>query len=82
MPPDPEKNIENILEKGENAGYQHFLLFQKCFLSILSKINFGVLATFELLSANASNLDNAKILSHAKGLRSLTNLHDKIFRAN
>ena len=23
--------IENILGKGENAGYQHFLLFPKCF---------------------------------------------------
>ena len=23
--------VENIVEKGENAGYQHFLLFPKCF---------------------------------------------------
>ena len=23
--------VENILGKGENAGYQHFLLFTKCF---------------------------------------------------
>ena len=23
--------IENIVGKGENAGYQHFLLFQQCF---------------------------------------------------
>ena len=23
--------VENIVEKGENAGYQHFLLFQQCF---------------------------------------------------
>ena len=23
--------VENIVEKGENAGYQHFLLFSKCF---------------------------------------------------
>ena len=22
--------VENIVEKGENAGYQHFLLFPKC----------------------------------------------------
>ena len=22
---------ENIVRKGENAGYQHFLLFQQCF---------------------------------------------------
>ena len=24
--------VENIVEKGENAVYQHFLLFQQCFL--------------------------------------------------
>ena len=24
------ENIENIVEKEENAGYQHFLLFQQC----------------------------------------------------
>ena len=23
--------IENIVAKGENAGYQHFLVFQQCF---------------------------------------------------
>ena len=23
--------VENIVGKGENAGYQHFLLFQRCF---------------------------------------------------
>ena len=27
--------IENILEKGENAGYQHFLLFLKCSQGLL-----------------------------------------------
>ena len=26
---------ENILVKGENAGYQHFLLFPKCFQTFL-----------------------------------------------
>ena len=25
------ERIENIVGKGENAGYQHFLLFQQCF---------------------------------------------------
>ena len=24
-------SVENIVEKGENAGYQHFLLFPQCF---------------------------------------------------
>ena len=23
--------VKNIVEKGENAGYQHFLLFPQCF---------------------------------------------------
>ena len=27
FPPPPQ----NIVEKGENAGYQHFLLFPQCF---------------------------------------------------
>ena len=27
-----EKNLENIVGKGENAGNQHFLLFPQCFL--------------------------------------------------
>ena len=26
--------LENIVGKGENAGYQHFLLFQQCFLKL------------------------------------------------
>ena len=25
------ENVENIVAKGENAGYQHFLLFLQCF---------------------------------------------------
>ena len=24
------ERVENIVRKGENAGYQHFLLFQQC----------------------------------------------------
>ena len=27
-------NLENIVEKGENAGYQHFLLFPQCFQKV------------------------------------------------
>ena len=27
------KTFENIVEKGENAGTQHFLIFPQCFLS-------------------------------------------------
>ena len=37
--------IENIVGKGENAGYQHFLLFQQCFLKasflVSSKLGIG-----------------------------------------
>ena len=29
-----EKDFENIVGKGENAGSQHFLLFPQCFLTI------------------------------------------------
>ena len=29
-------SIENIVGKGENAGYQHFLLFPQCFLKPFS----------------------------------------------
>ena len=30
---------ENIVEKGENAGNQHFLLFPQCFLSFQKQIS-------------------------------------------
>ena len=26
--------VENIMEKGENAGYQHFRLFPQCFQKV------------------------------------------------
>ena len=26
--------VENIVEKGENAGYQHFLPFPQCFTKV------------------------------------------------
>ena len=28
--------VENIVGKGENAGYQHFLLFPQCFQKVSS----------------------------------------------
>ena len=33
------KAFENIVEKGENAGHQHFLLFPQCFLPYQREIN-------------------------------------------
>ena len=49
---------ENIVEKGENAGNQHFLLFPQCFFFhffSLLQIEIIILATPNLLSANAFN---------------------------
>ena len=36
--------VENIAGKGENAGYQHFLLFSQCFqtASILGLLKVGI----------------------------------------
>ena len=30
------ERVENIVGKGENAGYQHFLLFPQCFQKVSS----------------------------------------------
>ena len=37
--------IENIVEKGENAGYQHFLLFPQCFqkASLSGSLKVGIM---------------------------------------
>ena len=59
--------LENIVEKGENAGYQHFLLFPQCFLRF-PKQNFNFSVPLLLSSANALNLDQAKNLSFGKEL--------------
>ena len=36
--------VENIVGKGENAGYQHFLLFPQCFqkLSLSGSLKVGI----------------------------------------
>ena len=49
--------VENIVEKGENAGYQHSLVFQQCLLPIL-KLNTTIFVTFDLLPANTIILVN------------------------
>ena len=38
------RRVENIVEKGENVGYQHFLLFQQCFqkLSFPGSLEVGI----------------------------------------
>ena len=45
------KAFENIVGKGENAGYQHFLLFSQCFLLYQRQKHYFLL--FNLSSANA-----------------------------
>ena len=46
--------VENIVEKGENADYQHFLLFAQCFQKAsLLKVRI-VLKTVHLLPHNAT----------------------------
>ena len=34
--------LENIMGKGENAGYQHFLLFPQCFRKTAFPVSFKV----------------------------------------
>ena len=57
------KPSENIVEKGENADKQQFLLLPQSFLTYESQI---FLVTLILFSANAFNLDNAKNLASLK----------------
>ena len=48
--------VKNILGKGENSGYQHFLLFPTMFY-ILSRKNFASAAILNLLSSKYFQLD-------------------------
>ena len=59
--------FQNILRKGEDAGNQHFLLFQKHLY--LTKNKFQYLNHICLSSANAFSLDQSKILSFGKAFR-------------
>ena len=59
--------------KGENAGYQHFLLIPQCFLPFAKQISIFQ-AIFVLSSANAFNLEQFKILSFGKELISDNNI--------
>ena len=69
-----KKTLENPVGKGENAGYQHFLLFPHCFL--LNQREFVILALFNLSSAKAFNWDLFKNLSFGKSLSlGLAHLH-------
>ena len=63
-----KRSLENIVEKGDKAGNQHFLLFPQCFFFTLSVINCTIRTTLKLSSANAFNLVWSKILSFCKEL--------------
>ena len=71
-----KKPSENIVGKGENAGYQHFLLFPQCFYPSKNKFKFSV--TFILSSTGAFNLDQSKNLSFGKKLRKKCNFWFKL----
>ena len=55
-----KKALENSVEKGENARYQHFLFLPV--FSILSKREIVILEKLNLSSSNAFNLVSSKIL--------------------
>ena len=62
-----ETDFQYTVEKGDNAGNQHCLLFPKCFLPFPKQVLIFYFK-FILLSANAFNLDQSRILSFGKGL--------------
>ena len=67
---DPKRRaFENIVGKGENAGYQHFLFFPQCLFSVCPKSKFNFSFQFILSSANAFNLNQSKIFSFGKELQ-------------
>ena len=51
-----KKPFENIVEKGENAGNQHFFLFPQCFPVLSKNPEIITGTTFILSSANALKL--------------------------
>ena len=61
--------FENIVGKGENANYQHFLLFPQCFLPF-PKVNFNFSVIFIASSAHAFNFDHSKKVLFSKELKS------------
>ena len=62
------KPFENIMEKGENAGNQHFLLFPQCFLLHRRQIPpFKPPSSYPL--KNDFNFDQARILWAGKSVK-------------
>ena len=52
--------VENTLGKGENAGYQHFLVFPKCFPkpSSLEPLNVGIVR--ERVNTSVKRIDSGQ----------------------
>ena len=68
-----KKTLENIMGKGENGGYQHFLLFPQCFLSCKSQIP-QLKVTFIVSSANPLSLVQSVILLLDRWVKELLNI--------
>ena len=51
--------VENIVRKGENAGYQHFLLYPHCFPKASS---FGIFKTQDRLVKDWTAMHNTAFL--------------------
>ena len=67
-----KKPFENIVDKGENSGNRHFLLFPQCFLPISKRISMFNLHFYLFCHLqNASNLDQSKNLSFGKEFTSI-----------
>ena len=54
--------VENIVGKGENAGFQHFLLFPQCF----QKATFSLFLKVGIVWQNVNPLPKDKILDRSK----------------
>ena len=62
-------HFENIVEKGDNAGNQHFLLFPQFFLLVPKQIS---IFQSDLVFVSSSNLDQSKNLLFGKELNQTT----------
>ena len=76
--------FENNVEKGVNAGHQHFLLFATIFFfssSIFSKAFVKFRAILDISPANAFNLDRSTILLLGKQLKRKMKNHPDDFES-
>ena len=65
------ERVENIVGKGENAGYQHFLLFPWCFQKFTYTASLKVAIVWQSVIKDKFNL----MPSELKGLNSQSTLH-------